>query len=105
MKPQEQLLTKWINTYNFPIEVVYRACDICFERINKADFKYIDGILNSWFREGLKSLEQIEKKSLKKSTYKNKKATVSKGNFGDYEQRNYNFDELEKKLLGWDNND
>ena len=105
MKPQEQLLTKWINTYNFPIEVVYRACDICFERINKADFKYIDGILNSWFKDGLKNLEQIEKKNNKKSTYKNKKATVSKGNFGDYEQRNYNFDELEKKLLGWDNND
>lgn len=27
------------------------------------------------------------------------------GSFNDYEQRAYDFDELEKKLLGWDNND
>ena len=29
-----------------------------------------------------------------------------KGGFNDYEQREYDFDDLEKKLLGWDvNND
>ncbi|MCB2362240.1 replication initiation protein [Clostridium estertheticum] len=28
--------------------------------------------------------------------------TVAKGSFNDYEQRTYDFDELEKRLLGWD---
>ena len=28
----------------------------------------------------------------------------TKGSFNDYEQRNYDFDDLEKKLLGWDDN-
>jgi plasmid replication initiation protein len=27
------------------------------------------------------------------------------GSFNDYEQRTYDFDKLEKKLLGWDKND
>jgi DnaD/phage-associated family protein len=106
MKPQEKLLSKWLDIYKYPLEVIYRACDICFERINKADFKYIDAILNSWYKDGLKSLEEIEKKGTKKSNYKyNSNKNKNKSNFTNYEQRDYNFNELEKKLLGWDNND
>ncbi|MCJ7691684.1 MAG: DnaD domain protein, partial [Clostridiaceae bacterium] len=87
---------------------IFKACDICFARLNRADFKYIDGILNSWFKDGINSLEDIEKKDKKrilstKSTTAGSKPT--KGGFNDYEQRAYDFDELEKKLLGWDNND
>lgn len=104
MKPQQDLITKWINTYKFPLEIIYRACDICFQRINKADFKYIDGILNSWFKDGISSLEDIEKNRKKTQSYYKGK-TVSKGSFGNYEQRKYDFGELEKKLLGWDKND
>ncbi|SHH96508.1 DnaD and phage-associated domain-containing protein [Clostridium collagenovorans DSM 3089] len=112
MKPQEQLLTKWISTYNFPLDVIFHGCDICFNRIGKTDFKYIDGILNSWFKDGLKTLEEIEKNqnSKKKTTFKpntvgSKPKSSSNSNFGNYEQRSYDFDDLEKKLLGWDDND
>lgn len=110
MKPQEEILEKWLSVYKFPIDVIYKACDICFERLNRADFKYIDGILNSWFKDNIKSLEDIEKKDRKKLTHKpiinnSNNSAPSKGNFNNYEQRTYDFDELERKLLGWDNND
>lgn len=109
MKPQEQMLEKWINVYNFPVDIIYKACDVCFERINKADFKYIDGILNSWFKEGITSLQDIEKKDKKKVPFNKNtaanNANAPKGNFTNYEQREYDFEELEKRLLGWDNND
>lgn len=108
MKPQEQMMDKWINVYKFPVEIIYKACDICFERINKADFKYIDGILNSWFKENIKTLEDIEKRDKKKtSSYSPaKKTSYNNGKnstFNDYSQRKYDYDDLEKKLLGWDN--
>lgn len=105
MKPQEEMLTKWLSTYNFSLEIIFKACEICFQRINKADFKYIDGILGSWYRDGLKNLEDIEKKDSKKTFKKPGNFKAKLDNFNNYEQRNYNFDELEKKLLGWDNND
>jgi len=107
MKPQEEMLDKWINIYKFPLEVIQKACDICFERLNKAEFKYIDGILSSWFKEGLLTLEDIAKKDAKKPTYKKAPdySKPSKDNFNNYEQRTYDYDDLEKKLLGWDNND
>lgn len=108
MKPQEKLLLKWINVYKFSLDVIYKACDITFERINKADFKYIDAILNNWFKDDLRSVEDIEKKDKQKSIYKHKssyKNSRQKDSFTNYHQRSYNFTELEKKLLGWDKHD
>lgn len=106
MKPQEDMLDKWINIYKFPLEIIYKACDICFERINKADFKYIDGILNSWYKDGIKTLEDVAKKDLKKSNFKKANSyKASNDNFNNYEQRTYDFDSLEKRLLGWEKDD
>lgn len=104
MKPQEEMLDKWVNVYKFPLEVIFKACDICFERINKAEFKYIDGILTSWFKEGMKTIEDIAKRDVKKpSTKKNTNYKPNNNStFNNFEQRSYNFDELEKKLLGWE---
>lgn len=39
-----------------------------------------------------------------KDDYKKPKGKIKPCVFNDYEQRSYDFDELEKKLLGWDNN-
>ncbi|MCH3965562.1 MAG: DnaD domain protein [Clostridium sp.] len=109
MKPQEEIFTKWLYTYKFPVEVILKACDICFKRINKADFKYIDGILSSWNKEKIKTLDDIDKKDkkkIKKSNYSNTSNTNSKNStFNNFKQRSYDFKDLEKKLLGWDNND
>jgi DnaD/phage-associated family protein len=109
MKPQEKLLTKWLNTYKFSLDLIFKACDICFQRINKADFKYIDGILSSWYKDNIKTLEDVENKDKKKIRYINPQAK-SKSNsktstFNNFKQRNYDFNDLENKLLGWDNND
>lgn len=108
MKPQEEILEKWINIYKFPLDVIFKACDICFQRINKGDFRYIDGILTSWYKDGIKTLEDVNVKNNSKKMYKSSKVNYNnntiKDKFNDFEQRNYNFEELEKKLLGWDNN-
>jgi DnaD/phage-associated family protein len=109
MKPQEELMEKWMFTYNFPNEVILKACEICFERLNRADFRYIDGILTRWNNDGIKTLEDVATKNLpskgnnKQNSYDNSKKSNLK--FTDYEQRTYDYDSLERKLLGWDNND
>jgi len=115
MKPQEQMIEKWLDIYNFPLEMIYKACDICFERINKCDFKYIDGILNSWFRNNIQTLRDVETKSKakpksgfnKNNNYNNynNNTNSSSNTFTNRKQSSYNIDEIERKLLGWDNND
>ena len=106
MKPQELMLDKWLNVYNFPFEVICKACDICFERLNRAEFKYIDGILTSWFKDGIKTVEDVATKNNKPGNFKTS-ATNKNSNetFNNYEQRTYDYNDLEKKLLGWDKND
>ena len=111
MKPQEEMLEKWIIDYAFPLEVIEKACNICFQRLNRSDFKYIDGILSSWNKSKLKTLDDIEKKE---ASYKNnqsnrnftsKQPEVNPLKFNNFEAREYDYDSLEKKLLGWDKDD
>lgn len=126
MKPQEEMLSKWVNQYKFSIEIIEKACTICFERLNRADFKYIDGILSSWNKDNIRTLEDIAAKDLKRAStynkgnnnnynnnnynnnnnnYNNNNKNSKNSNFNNFEQRTYDFDELERKLLGWDKDD
>jgi len=112
MKPQQALIEKWLITYNFSIEIIQKACNICFERLNRADFKYIDGILSKWHNANIKTLDDIvqnDKKyqSNKTSKVKNNNYTKEKPplRFNNFKPREYDYDSLEKKLLGWDNDD
>ncbi|MBW6411908.1 DnaD domain protein [Clostridium weizhouense] len=115
MKPQQDMIEKWLFIYKFQTELIFKACDICFNRLNRADFKYIDGILSKWYKNNLKTLEDI---AIKDKAPKNKnnynKNNYTKNNyiakkpalkFNDFEAREYDYDSLEKKLLGWDNDD
>lgn len=111
MKPQEDMLDKWINDFNFPLDVIEKACNICFQRLNRADFKYIDGILSNWNKNNLKTIAAIEEKDSKHSN-----PILSKGNYTSNNSKRFNgqntnnksskdYDDLEKELLGWYNND
>ena len=109
MKPQEDMLNKWISTYNFTMPLIQKACDICFERLNRADFKYIDGILSNWYKNNIKTLEDVATKDKQfKNNYNKTKQqanNVKPNKFNNFEPRSYDYDSLEKKLLGWDSDE
>lgn len=113
MKPQEEMLEKWLFIYKFNMDIIQKACDICFERLNRADFKYIDGILSKWNQNNIRTLEDIalKDKNTNKTNnrqYKNNYNNNNNGKalrFNDFKQREYDYDSLEKKLLGWDSDD
>ncbi|MFT8352248.1 DnaD domain protein [Clostridium saccharoperbutylacetonicum] len=113
MKPQQDLIEKWLLIYKFPNEIITKACDICFERLSRADFKYIDGILTNWNKNNIRTLEDIAIKDTKNSKNNNYQKNYIRNNnndkstlkFNNFEAREYDYDSLEKKLLGWDNDD
>lgn len=114
MKPQEEMLEKWLITYNFSVEIIEKACDICAQRLNRPDFKYIDGILSSWNKDNLKTVEAIDNKQVNfknSSTKRTFNNTPNSSNtkpplrFNNFEGRDYDHDSIEKKLLGWDSDD
>ena len=111
MKPQEELLDKWISDYNFPLEVIEKACNISFQRLNRADFKYIDGILSNWNKNNLRTISDIESKDSKpvNNNYSNSNyvSNNSKRIAGKPSSTvaSKSHEALEEELLGWYNND
>ena len=98
---QIQLMDKWLNDYQFDMSIIIEACERTIAQINKAEMRYTDSILNTWFKESVKTIDDIRQLDAKRPT----KQTYSKANnkknnsFNSYNQRNYDYDELEKKAL------
>ena len=68
---------------------------------NKLDTNYINGILNNWLREGYpKTYEEMEFSDCEggKASAVNRRPPLR---FNNFEGRHYDYDDLEKKLLGW----
>ena len=111
MKPQEKMLEKWIMEFNFPIPVIEEACNRCFKRLNRTEFKYIDGILSNWNKNNLKTLEAIAEKENKLSPSSINKSNYTSNNSKRMNNSNINVtaskahDTLEQELLGWYDND
>ena len=96
------LSLKWVKDMlkNHKEEYVRMAIGKALEK-NKLDTNYINGILNNWLREGYpKTYEEMEFSDCEggKSS-----AAVGKSplRFNNFDGRYYDYDDLEKKLLGW----
>lgn len=96
-KPQEDLLEKWFYTYGFTTEMILKACDIGYNTLGKVEMGYINGILRSWLKDEIKTLEDLEKHERKP-----RKTAQKKPQKKDFTEREYDYDDLERKLLGWD---
>lgn len=95
-KPQEEFLEKWMFKYNYGVDIIKEACKLCLLKINKYNFKYTDTIITEWYKNGIKSLQDIKRTEKKKTG--RKRGPNPPGNYSN--QRQYDIAELEKQLLG-----
>ncbi|GMQ62423.1 DnaD domain protein [Vallitalea maricola] len=95
-------MKKWLNDYDLSIEIIIEACNRTMETIHQPQFSYIDAIINNWHKNNVKTLKNVneldEKHQLKSNTKKTD-STKNQSKFINYDQRTYNFDELEKKAM------
>ena len=75
---------------------------------NARDIRYVKTILNRWLDNNIKTLDAVnankEEFKRNKTTDKETKVVIHKkeDKFNNFDQRTYDYDALEKKLLGWD---
>lgn len=106
---QEKYIKKWTLEYRFSVEMIVKACEKTILKIGKPDFTYIESIVEDWHSKKIKTLEEVEiadkdfqaskenKKAAPKTQQKVYKNTAVKQNrFVNYEQRQWDFDELER---------
>ncbi len=108
--PQQiQHMDRWLNTYHMDIKVIEEACSRTINQINKAEMRYTESILSHWSKAGVKTLSDLpavdatSKPNLSKG--KSTDSSISKAGtkrpnaFNDYDQRQYDYDALEKKAM------
>jgi DNA replication protein DnaD len=75
---------------------------------NARSLRYVRKILDRWLSNKVLTVEEVENDKAEFAEGKNATKGVKNGskdkrdNFNNFEQRSYDFDSLEKKLLGWD---
>ncbi|MCR5691544.1 MAG: DnaD domain protein [Eubacterium sp.] len=100
-----KMVQTWGKAYP-DLEIIKRACTKCLLKKSEVNFTYTDGIIKGWIKEGLKTLQDIEKSEeeyKKKIASKKKEGTKkAKNQFQNFPQRDYSerqISDLEKQLL------
>lgn len=107
---ERQYITKWVEVFAFPDEIITEACNRTILRTQKPDFKYADKILETWFKKGAKTLDDIARldEEFSKGGRTKTAANVtpiskpSANKFNQFPQRTYtakDYAELERKLI------
>ena len=95
-------VNRWMKEYGFTIDVILEACSRTIMQIHAPKFEYVDGILKSWRTSGVRHLSDVERLTKEHKERQSEKPTKDQQpttRFHNFEQRNYDFKELEKKLF------
>jgi DnaD/phage-associated family protein len=102
------LIRKWTGDYGFDMSLIQEACSRTIAATGQPNFKYADSILTNWNKGQVHSLEDV--KQLDAEFSKKKAAssgtlsagttvTVSRNKFNNFDQRDYDYDQLERMAL------
>lgn len=95
-------IDKWLTKYDFTLDLVLEACSRTMERLHKPNFEYADRILSRWADQKVHNMADVaalDREHQKKNTRKTAAVQARTTGFTNFQQRDYDFDELEKQLL------
>lgn len=93
-------MNKWLQEYALSVDIIKEACDRTLLNAQKPSFHYADSILSRWYKLGIKSMDDIHLKDIKKDriktvgTQKTRQSVKSNNKFINFEQRDDNEDDL-----------
>ena len=105
-----RIMKKWIEKYDFSMDLIREACTRTVMGAAKPTLSYADSILSKWYARGVRTMEDVlvldeehakEQAARKVTSVSGRPAVRKKGNnsFSDFEQRDYDFNSLESALL------
>lgn len=108
---EKKCVDRWQHNWHMDLSVILEACNRTILKVHKADFKYIEGILDRWQQSGVHTLQDVEQADLayaqnQKDTQKNSATPLRnnkpKNQFQNFQQRSTSsqeVDDLERRLL------
>jgi DnaD/phage-associated family protein len=99
-----RIMKKWLESYRFPMDLIEEACSRTLLATSKPSLSYADGILTRWNKRGVLTVadvraldEEHEAKNRGQRAANTQKPAKNSAN--DFEQRSYDYEDLEKQLL------
>ena len=104
-----RIMKKWIEKYEFPMELIREACTRTVMSASKPTLNYADSILSKWYARGVRSMgdvetlddEHVRETAAKKDAQPEAAKRVRKkaaNAFSDFQQRSYDYGSLETAL-------
>lgn len=96
-----EYINRWIKEYGFSSDIISEACERTVMATDSHRFEYAEGILSSWKKENVHRKSDIQRiDALYQKRRQQKAPAAPSGNrFNQFSQRDYDFEELEAKLL------
>lgn len=99
-------IKKWNEEYGFSQDIILEACNRTMNAIHQPNFDYTDSILKNWLSKNVKCMKDIialdadyQKEKERKKRQPAKPKTVTANKFNNFESRNYDMYDLERRLL------
>lgn len=99
------MMDTWLKDYGFSMDMIQEACSRTIMQTGQPSFQYAHKILTGWFKKGALTPEAVhaldvqhQKRSQDNSRGRSQ-TPKSPNRFNNFQQRNYDFKELEKQLL------
>ena len=100
-------MDKWMREYRFSLELITEACSRTMAAIHKPGFAYADKILSGWKKNHVSALSDLEALDRSHQDSREKTAPAApaarkpaeSNRFRNFQERDYDFDELEKQLI------
>ena len=106
VKEETAYIDKWIDTFGFDLPLIQEACSRTILKTGQPSFQYTDRILTDWHDRNVHGIEDV--KAAEEAYRNTRKETVSqtktpssgsRNRFNNFHQRQYDFQEYEKRLL------
>lgn len=102
-QPEITCIDRWVNTWHFTMDIIHEACNRTIIQTQKPSFQYADKILSQWHDAGIHHLSDIQPLDEAHTQKKKRKAapeprSASGTKFNNFQQRDYDFDELERQI-------
>lgn len=90
-------MKKWLKEWGFSVEIIKKACEKTLVTASKPSFNYVNTILESWKAAKVSDLQDIE--ALDEAFKNSRRRKRVSGSAFDFEQKDYNYQQIEIDLL------
>lgn len=97
-----EYINRWLKEYGFSSDIISEACERTVMATDSHRFEYAEGILSNWKKENVhqkSDIQRIDDLYQKRRQTKAATAASTSNRFNQFTQRDYDFEELEAKLL------